>query len=53
MLAGEVPVIGKADPAKAIDPIKAAALQPTVDRAAGVVSGSSVAGGKAKSRKRA
>lgn len=55
MLAGEVPVIGKADPSKVvgIEPVKAAAMQETLEAAATVASGSVVGDDQIRNRRKA
>lgn len=55
MLAEEVPVIGKADPSKAfgMEPVKAAAMQETLEAAATVASGPAVTGDQARNRRKA
>lgn len=55
MLAGEVPVIGKADPNKlvGVESVKATAMQETLEAAASVASGSAVASDKTRSRRKA
>ena len=54
MLAGEVPVIGKADPNKvlSVEPAKATAMQETLEAAASVASGSAIPGDRTENRRR-